>query len=375
MSPLDELNQLLNTCLERGASDLHVSADWHVLLRVHGDLVEESERRYSSAEVEAMLRAISSDKQQTLFEQDGQLDMGYSDSAGERYRINAYREMGRCTLAIRHLDQKFQTIGELRLPAALKPVVALRKGLVLVTGGTGSGKSTTLATLIHEINKQRRCHIITIEDPVEFVHGNLEALVHQREVNADTRSFADAVRASLREDPDVVLVGEMRDLETMKAALTAAETGHLVFSTLHTNDAVGVIERMVGSFPGDEQDVARNRIAMALQAVIAQTLIPTSNGRGRVPAVEILRVNNAVSNMIDSGKTKQIYSMMESGREEGMQTFDQALVDLVRQHWISQETAQRLCRNQTGFDMLLQATSQPAVPQPNGRQFGRSRVR
>jgi twitching motility protein PilT len=367
MNALTEIEHLLTSCMEQGASDLHVSSEWSALLRLNGELIAESDRIYTACEVESMLSAIANETQIDLYRQDGQLDMGYSDKNGQRFRINAYREMGRCTLAVRHLDNDFQTIEELRLPIELKQIVNLTKGLVLVTGATGSGKSTTLATMIHEINKNRKCHIITIEDPIEFVHSNLKSLVHQRELNSDTKSFASAVRASLREDPDVVLVGEMRDLETMKAALTAAETGHLVFSTLHTNDAVGVIERLMGSFPGDEQEVARNRIAMALKAVIAQTLIPTSTGRGRVPAVEILRINTAISNMIDSGKTRQIYSMMESGRSEGMQTFDQALVHLIKQHWITRDTAHRLCRNPTGFSQLLNATAPELRNELRGR--------
>lgn len=352
-NPRDELERLMARCMEAGASDLHLSADWTAMLRVHGALVAESDRRYANDEVEQMLGAITNSTQQALFERDGQLDMGYSDRSGERYRINAYREMGRCALAVRHLNNIFQGIEELHLPPQLQDLVALKKGMVLVTGATGSGKSTTLATLVHEINLRRDCHVITIEDPVEFVHRNIRALVHQREVHSDTESFAAAVRASLREDPDVVLVGEMRDLDTIKAALTAAETGHLVFSTLHTNDAVGAIERLIGAFPGDEQDVARSRIALSLQAVVAQHLIPTANGRGRIPAVEILRANTAVANMISAGKTRQIYALMEGGRDNGMLTLDQALAQLVRERWITQETAMRLAKNRSALEQLI----------------------
>ena len=261
--------------------------------------------------------------------------------------------MGQCTLAIRHLNNIFHSMDELRLPEKLQELVSLKKGLVIMTGATGSGKSTTLATLIHEINLSRQCHIITIEDPVEFVHSNLQALVHQREVFSDTQSFADAVRASLREDPDVIMVGEMRDLDTIKAAITAAETGHLVFSTLHTNDAVSAIERLVGAFPGAEQDVARNRLAMSMQAVVSQQLIPTANGRGRIPAVEILRITTAVANMINAGKTRQIHSLMESGHEQGMQTVDQALAQLVKERWINRDTAMRLANNKLALEKLM----------------------
>jgi twitching motility protein PilT len=357
MNAHDEIEQLLAACKQCGASDLHISSDWCAMLRVDGVLQEVSERKYSHNEVEQMLMAITNETRQALFVRDGQIDFGYSDASGQRYRINAYREMGRCALAIRHLNNIFHSVAELHLPEKLQQLVALKKGLVIMTGATGSGKSTTLATLIHEINMSRQCHIITIEDPVEFVHSNLLALVHQREVFSDTQSFADAVRASLREDPDVIMVGEMRDLDTIKAAITAAETGHLVFSTLHTNDAVSAIERLVGAFPGAEQDVARNRIAMAMQAVVAQQLIPTANGRGRIPAVEILRVTSAVANMINAGKTRQIYSVMESGNEQGMQTLDQALAQLVTDRWINQDIALRLAKNKLLLEQLINRDS------------------
>ncbi len=353
MNAQDEIERLMGSCQEHGASDLHISSDWTAMLRVNGVLQAESDRQYSGDDVEQMIMAITNESRQALFASQGQIDFGYSDRSGQRYRINAYREMGKCTLAVRHLNNIFHSMEDLRLPKKLQELVSLKKGLVIMTGATGSGKSTTLATLIHEINKTRRCHIITIEDPVEFVHENISALVHQREVHADTQSFADAVRASLREDPDVIMVGEMRDLDTIKAAITAAETGHLVFSTLHTNDAVGAIERLVGAFPGDEQGVARNRLGMALQAVVAQQLIPTANGRGRVPAIEILRVTTAISNMINAGKSRQIYSLMESGRGEGMQTIDQALAMLVKERWITKESASRLAKNPMALDKLM----------------------
>ncbi len=353
MNAHDEIERLMASCQQRGASDLHISSNWAAMFRINGALEKESERQYNNHEVEQMVMAITNESRQAVFAKQGQIDFGYSDRTGQRYRINAYREMGKCTLAIRHLNNIFHSMEELRLPKKLDALVSLKKGLVIMTGATGSGKSTTLATLIHEINKNRRCHIITIEDPVEFVHSNISALVHQREVHADTESFADAVRASLREDPDVIMVGEMRDLDTIKAAITAAETGHLVFSTLHTNDAVGAIERLVGAFPGDEQDVARNRLSMALQAVVAQQLIPTSNGRGRIPAIEILRITTAIANMINAGKSRQIYSLMESGNNEGMQTIDQALAMLVKERWIAKDTAIRLAKNTLSLEQII----------------------
>jgi twitching motility protein PilT len=349
------IESFLSRCFELKASDLHINTDWYPIYRVHGSLRADGESKLSYEQVRSILDSVTNDTQKAIFEAQGGLDFGYTSThSGERFRVNAYREMGRIAFAIRHLNNEFKTLSELKLPQQMEEISKLKKGLVLVTGATGSGKSTTLATMLNEINLQRDDHIITIEDPIEFVHQNKASLVHQRELHSDVPDFASAVRASLREDPDVLMVGEMRDLETIRAALTAAETGHLVFSTLHTSDAVGVVERLVGSFPGNEQTVARNRISMCLKAVIAQQLVPTIDGQGRVPAIEILRVTPAVANLIDSGKTRQIYSMMESGRSEGMQTLDQSLVELVKEKWIQPNIARSLSRNTESFEKLMQ---------------------
>ncbi|MCG8428268.1 MAG: PilT/PilU family type 4a pilus ATPase [Chromatiales bacterium] len=346
-------NRLLTECVSRGASDLHISSGDRAVFRVSGGLQRQQESSISQEEVEAICTGIMTEHQCHEFSQKLTVDLGYTSTDGERFRVNCYREMGRPAIAVRHLDQQMLSLEQLRLPPQLHKLAYLKSGLVLVTGATGSGKSTTLAALLDEINRNRQCHILTVEDPVEFVHANQQSLVHHRELYSDVPTFADAVRAAMREDPDVIMVGEMRDIETMRAALTAAETGHLVFSTLHTGEAVGAVERLVGSFPGEEQAVARHRIAMSLRAVIAQHLVPSHNGKGRVPAVEVLMMNRAISNLIENTKTRQIYSAMESGANEGMQTLDQALADLIRKNLISRELALSVCHDDAALDRLI----------------------
>lgn len=353
---LNKLIVLLNRVLTLEASDLHLTTNWFPVYRSHGKLVPDGEEKHSFDTVMGLIHVMLSDKQKDLFKRDGQVDLGYSPpDSKDRFRVNAYMEMGKPSVVFRYLNNEFKTMEELRLPEQLNVIPKMKHGLVLVTGATGSGKSTTLATMLNEINLNRNEHMLLIEDPVEFVHTSNQSLIHQRELHSDVDSFADSLRAALRQDPDVIMVGEMRDLETMKAALTAAETGHLVFSTLHTGDAVGVIDRLIGSFPGDEQEVARNRIAGALKAVIAQRLLPTVDGAGRAAAMEILMVTPGVSNLINTGKTQQIYSMMEGGREQGMQTLEQSLVGLIKQRLITQKEAKSHSRNPAVLERLIEA--------------------
>ena len=298
---------------------------------------------------------------QAAFAETGSAALGHSSPGGFRFRINFFSSLGMPALVARHLPDRFASLAELMLPPDLKELAYLPSGLVLVTGVTGSGKSTTLATLINEINTHMARHILTIEDPVEFVHKPVQSLVSHRELGTDTPDFALAVRAAMREDPDVILVGEMRDTETMRAALTAAETGHLVFSTLHTGDAVGATERFVGGFPGEEQELARHRLSLVMKAVVAQQLLPRADMRGRVPAVEVLRGTTAVANLIASGRTSQIYSAMESGAGLGMQTYDQSLARLARDKFVAVDLVRPLARNPDGFDWLMKNGGAPAA--------------
>lgn len=345
MNHKENFEALLQSCVSMGASDLHLTGDEPVSLRVHGKLRFLQGGQVCCQTVEGYAGGIMTRRQQQTYAQCNTVDLGYTAQDGERFRINCYRERGKPAMAIRHLNQRLLSLEELGLPPQLRDLAHLRSGLVLVTGATGSGKSSTLAMLLNEINHTRECHILTVEDPVEFVHASRKSLIHHREVHTDVPSYAEAMRAAMREDPDVIMLGEMRDLETMQAAITAAETGHLVFSTLHTGEAVGAVERFIGHFSGEEQAAARHRLSMVLRAVVAQRLVPKKDGQGRLPAVELLLVTTAAANLIQNSKTRQLYSLMESGARDGMWTLDQELARLVKLDLIHLEEAQRICNN------------------------------
>lgn len=351
---LEQFEKLLNLMVSLNASDLHCSLNTAPVMRIHGLIEEQTDyERFDQNTLNGMVEAVLSSEQLAHLKTQRSCDLGYSSNESQRFRLNIYYERGNLALAIRWLEGEFHSFEKLKLPPQIREVVGFKDGLVLVTGATGSGKSTTLASIINEINKTRPCHILTIEDPIEFIHSNQTAVVHQREVGQDVPSFADAIRSAMREDPDVVLLGEMRDLETMHAAITAAETGHLVFATLHTNDAVGVIDRLIGMFPGEEQNTIRQQLSMALRAVITQTLARQIEGRGRVPINEILMVNNAVSHLIREHNPSQIRSIMETGRSLGNQTFEYALAKRVFEKLISREQALQLTQRKDQFENAL----------------------
>jgi twitching motility protein PilT len=354
---IDQFENLLATCIQLGASDMHLSSGEPVSYRVDGQINRNGDEIYSAATLDSMTSAIMTPNQQEELATRRTVDLGYSAANGERFRVNCYREMGQPAMAVRHLNQSILTIDELGLPSQLGELAHLQSGLVLVTGVTGSGKSTSLAVLLNEINRNRNCHILTVEDPVEFVHHNDKSLIHHREVHTDVPSFAEAMRAGLREDPDVIMVGEMRDKETMQTSLIAAETGHLVLSTMHTGSAVGAVERFIGGFAGEEQAVARHRFSMVLRAVIAQQLLPSASGKGLVPAIEMLRGTSGATHLIRTSKTEQLYSLMETGAENGMWTLDQDLARLVKNKKISVEVAQQHCNNWENFDKMISAAT------------------
>jgi twitching motility protein PilT len=360
-----ELTGLLEQCIAMKASDLHLSAWSPPIVRLNGRLEPLADAPLSDAAVHRIATGLMHELQRAIFQEQHTLDVALSLPGGVRFRVNVFRERGHTALAIRRLDDRFRTLAELNLPLRLGELADLRDGLVLVTGPTGSGKSTTLATMIHQINSTRACHILTVEDPIEYVHANLRSLVHQRELHRDVPTFADAVRSALREDPDVILVGEMRDTETMRAAITAAETGHLVYSTLHTGDAVGALDRMIGMFPAGEQESIRAQLSMVLRAVVAQRLLPALNGAGRAPAVEVLRVTPAVANLIRTGKSQQIYSAIETGAALGMQTLEQSLAGLVSNERVAMDAARMLVRDARSFEGHLRLIRQ-AAPVPGG---------
>jgi twitching motility protein PilT len=332
-----KLDELLRTMKQHNASDLHLSSGSAPYLRVHGEMVKLNYREVSHEVCQSLIFQILTEKQRALFAENWELDCSYPLAEVGRFRVNVFMQRNGVAAVFRLIPEKVQTVEELGLPEQLLDLVNASEGLVLVTGPTGSGKSTTLASLIHSINMRERAHIITIEDPIEFVHSNGQALVSQREVSSHTKSFQAALRAALREDPDIILVGEMRDLETISLAVTAAETGHLVLATLHTNSAIKTVDRIIDVFPENQQGQIRVMLSESLRGIVAQALIPTADGEGRAPVVEILVNIPAVANLIREGKTHQINSVMQTGRSFGMVTFDSAINELIRQSTITRE--------------------------------------
>ncbi len=340
--------------LERRASDIHLTAGAAPHVRVRGRLhALEDFPKLGVQDTREIVYSILSDVQRQQFENNRQVDFSYSVPRMARMRVNAYVQRGSVSAAFRVIPSEIKTLEQLGMPPVIHQMAALPRGIVLVTGPTGSGKSTTLASVIDEINNTREDHILTIEDPIEFLHTHKQCLVNQRELGSDATGFAEGLRAALREDPDVILVGEMRDLETISTALTAAETGHLVLATLHTQDAPQTIDRVIDVFPPHEQQHVRVMLSVALQGVVAQQLLPTADGSGRVAAVEVLIPTPAVRNLIREGKTHQIYSAIQTGGEHGMQTMDSALTELVRAGKITRDTARRRASVPAELERLL----------------------
>jgi twitching motility protein PilT len=334
------IDELLRRMAEAEASDLHLTAGSEPVIRVRGQLERlDGTDKLTPEVVRDLLYRILSTEQQKILETRRSVDLSYSLPTVARFRVNVFFQRATLGAAFRMIPTQIKSLEELGLPPHLSGLAEQPRGLVLVTGPTGSGKSTTLATLIDQINRTRHEHILTIEDPIEFLHWHRSCIVNQREVGPDTPSFADALRAALRQDPDVVLVGEMRDLETIATALTAAETGHLVFATLHTQSAPQTIDRIIDVFPAEQQDQVRMQLAGTLQGIVTQTLVPTADGRGRIAALEILTPDDAVRNLIRQGKIEQIYSVIQTGTARGMQTMEQALADLVLRKVITREVA------------------------------------
>jgi twitching motility protein PilT len=334
------VDDLLEQVVVRAASDLHVTVGSEPVIRVNGRLERLDEfARLTPEDTQRMLYRILSTEQQKHFEIKRQIDISYSIPGLARFRVNVYFQRESLGAAFRLIPAELKTLEQLGLPPVLKDFTAKPRGLVLVTGPTGSGKSTTLAAVIDEINRTRDDHVMTIEDPIEFLHRHKRCIVNQREIGPDATSFAEALRGALRQDPDVILLGEMRDLETIGTALTAAETGHLVFATLHTQDAPSTVDRLIDVFPAAQQEQIRVQIASTLQGIVTQTLLPTVDGQGRVAALEILLPDDAVRNLIRQAKVEQIYSVMQTNTSRGMQTLEQAMLELVRHGKITTEMA------------------------------------
>jgi twitching motility protein PilT len=345
--------ELLNKVLELGASDLHLAAGAKPTVRVHGALRQlDDYPRLMPNETQAMLYSILTQRQRERLETELELDCAHSLPGKARFRLNVYYQRDAIGAAFRTIPDEIKPLDALGIPPQIAGMARLPRGFVLVTGPTGSGKSTTLASIIDLANRERADHIMTVEDPIEFLHQHKRCLVNQREVGEDTRSFASALKHVLRQDPDIILVGELRDLETISIALTAAETGHLVFATLHTQDAPQTIERVVDVFPVNQQEQVRVMLAGALQGVVCQQLLPNADGSGRVVACEVMVATPAIRNLIRDGKTYQIYSAMQAGGRFGMQTMDQSLADLVRRGQVTYEQALERCHHADDFNRL-----------------------
>ena len=353
-----ELSQALEQVLIQGASDLHISAGSAPVLRVHGSLKTlAGSPEWSREKVASALSTLLSPAQKVTFERELEFDFAYTSADGSRFRVNFYYQRGSLGAAFRAIPTEIRSLQELGIPDSVNNFSQLSRGLVLVTGPTGSGKSTTLAALVDLVNSSRTDHIVSVEDPIEFLHSNKQSMVNQREVGADTHSFSAALKHVLRQDPDVILIGELRDLETISVALTAAETGHLVFATLHTRDAAQTIDRIIDVFPPHQQAQVRAQLSTTLQGVVCQTLVKRSDGKGRVVVTEVLVATPAIANLIREGKTYQIISSMQAGRAMGMHTMDQHLADLVNAKVVTYESATEIAHDVDGLNRLLHRTN------------------
>jgi twitching motility protein PilT len=350
MAQIDAFFKLMNV---QGASDLHLVAGQVPIIRLHGDLERVKYKVLDNDELKKMLYEITPEPKIKVFEETGDVDLGYEIPVLSRYRANYYNQKYGVGAAFRQIPTKIQTAHDLGLPAILTRAVMLHKGLILVTGPTGSGKSTTLAAMLDFANKHRKDHIITLEDPIEFVHQSQGCVVNHREVGSHTLSFASGLRGALREDPDIILVGEMRDLETIRLALEAAATGHLVLATLHTTNAAKTVDRVIEVFPHDEQNQVRNTLSTSLKLVVAQNLFKRIDMKGRCSALEVMVCTPAIANLIRENKTFQIPSILQVGKKYGMQTLDDAIMEVLQKRWISAEEAYDKCIDKGKFAPFL----------------------
>lgn len=344
-----DISELLEFAVKNKASDTHISSGMPPIIRINGEMRPINVPEMSKEQARAMIYDVMNDFQRKTYEENLEIDFAYDMPGIARFRVNAYNQDRGVAAVFRTIPTKVLSLEELNTPKSFIDIINVARGIVLVTGPTGSGKSTTLAAMVDYINSKKSEHILTIEDPIEFIHKSKKSLISQRELGVNTHSFANALRSALREDPDVILVGELRDLETIRLALTAAETGHVVFATLHTSSAPKTIDRIIDSFPGAEKDMVRSMLSESLRAVIAQTLIKTADGTGRVAAHEIMVSNAAIRNLIRENKVSQMYSAMQTGQSSGMQTLDQCLSDLVRTGKIKVDDALTKVQNKDSF--------------------------
>jgi len=344
-----DITELLAFVVKNKASDLHLSAGLPPMIRVHGDIRRINLPAMEHKDVHAMIYDIMNDGQRKFYEENLELDFSFAVPDLARFRVNAYVQHRGAAAVLRTIPSKILSLEQLNCPKIFSEIAKTPRGLVLVTGPTGSGKSTTLAAMVNDVNENDYGHVLTVEDPIEFVHESKKCLINQREVGPHTKSFANALRSALREDPDVILVGEMRDLETIRLAMSAAETGHLVFGTLHTSSAAKTVDRIIDVFPGDEKEMVRAMLSESLRAVISQNLLKTKDGSGRVAAHEIMVGTPAIRNLIREAKIAQMYSAIQTGQNFGMQTLDQNLTELVKKGIVSSAEARSKAANKDAF--------------------------
>ncbi|MCM1187663.1 MAG: type IV pilus twitching motility protein PilT [bacterium] len=347
------IEEILRQAKDAGASDVHLTVGIPPKMRVNGDLITMDYARLLPADTMDILLSVMSEIQRERFEERGEYDFSFSIPNCGRYRVNAYKQRGSVAIAFRIVGTRIPTPEELGVPESVVELYERKRGLVLVTGPTGSGKSTTLAAIIDKINNNRDAHVITLEDPIEYLHQHRMSMVNQREIGLDSDNYASALRAALREDPNVILVGEMRDFETISVAITAAETGHLVLSSLHTIGAASTVDRVIDVFPPHQQQQIRVQLANVLEAVVSQQLIPRADGRGRVAAFEVMHANHAVRNLIREGKSHQLTSVMQTNRKLGMITMDEAIQQLYQEGKIDRENAVRFAQDPDNMEMKL----------------------
>ena len=351
------MQDLLIMLMEKKASDLHITAGIPPMLRIDGEIKSTQFEKLTPDACQRLIYSLLTDAQKEKFEATNELDLSFGIKGVGRVRMNVFRQRGSVGAALRSIPQKILTFEELNLPAVVYEIMKINKGLILVTGPTGSGKSTTLASMINYLNDTRTSHIVTVEDPIEYVHLHKQSIVNQREIGSDTNSFVNALKYVLRQDPDIILIGELRDLETISAALTIAETGHMVFATLHTTDAASAVNRIIDVFPPHQQPQIRSQLSMVLQAIFAQQLLPHASGSGRVLASEVLVVTPAIRNLIREMKIEQIYLAMQTGGKFGMQTMNQSLYDLYTRRQVPYQTALDASTDQDDLKRLLQKAS------------------
>ncbi len=346
--------KLLQRAVQKDASDIHLKTGSCVYFRVDGQILSQEGEPLLGEDIDNMLDILMSPEQKDFFMKRGDLDLAFTEKGVGRFRVNIFRQRGSVSLVMRRIKAKILTIDQLNLPLAVNRFATMQRGLVLVTGTTGSGKSTALAAIIDHINSNRQCHVVTIEDPIEFVHADRKAVINQREITIDTKDFSSALKAVMRQDPDVILVGEMRDLETFQAAISASETGHLVFSTLHTTNVMLTIDRIIDLFPSNQHDQVRSQLAMNLRAVMCLRLLARADGTGRVPNCEIMFTNPGIRALIKENRIVQMDNAISNGRESGMQGFNDSLHDLIKKELVTLEVGLEISDNPEELNMMLQ---------------------